>query len=248
MIKAHIQGGAWITAAGAARMGEKRQPQLQPGPVTIPPAREIFNQRLPRYGRYDRYTRLGCACIALALRDAGMDDPVRNRQGGPLGLVCSSAWDCFETDMEYYRTTAEEGGALASPNLFSYTVPGVMLGEAAIIFGLTGPTFCLGNEDGQGLNALRCALRLIASGAAETVLAGWTDILAHPEAMNEDESFLSGSVFVVLTKENAFSVEPISNNQTLCLNPSSSELTLENSGPVQSILDVFPRPDAQKIA
>lgn len=189
-----LTGGAWITAAGHGRLSHGRPVPLAPGRVSLPPHQEIFDRRLPRYGRYDDYTKLGCSCVALALKDAGLAGAGERR---PIGIVSSSAFECLETDAAYYRTAVEEGGTLASPNVFSYTVPGVVLGECAVIFGLTGPTLCVGEQGGRGQAALLTALRLVAGGMADKMLAGWIDS-APPEATSAPEPVFSGAVFVLL--------------------------------------------------
>lgn len=194
-----VTGGGWVSSAGFGRMSQARTLSFASGPPARFPAREIFNQRLARWGRYDDYTRCGLAAMALALRDANLEADAKIR---PIGIVSSSTLECLETDLAYYRTTLEAGGSLASPNLFSYTLPGIMLGEGAILFRLSGPTLCVGEENGRGMTALATALRLIAGGAAQTMLAGWTDCFAvegsEPAAAMESSAPIQGAAFVVL--------------------------------------------------
>ena len=191
-----ITGGAWITAAGRGTLSGGERPVLAPGHSAIPPAKEIFSERVARYGRYDDLTKLGCACVALALRDAGLYESAERR---PIGIVSASRLECLQTDLDFYRTTLEGGGALASPNLFSYTLPGIMQGECAVNFKLSGPTLCVGEAGGRGLAALRCATTLLAGGAAPAMLAGWIDCFtsADPSAPLAPD-FFSGAAFLLL--------------------------------------------------
>jgi hypothetical protein len=135
---------------------------------------------------------MGCAAVELTLRDAGFEVG----GGGAVGMVVSTRYDVLETDMAYYKTTLEQGGALSSPNLFSYTLPVIVLGECAVMFRLTGPTFCVGDEGGFGSSALKSAAAMIASGKASRMLAGWID--SPPPEMPEDAHKTSGSMFVSL--------------------------------------------------
>jgi 3-oxoacyl-[acyl-carrier-protein] synthase II len=182
-------------------MSQARGIALFAGAPVLPPAQEIFSRRVPRYGRFDAYTKLGCACIALALQDAGLADVEADR---PVGIVSSSRFECFEADAAYYQTAIEEGGALASPNLFSYTVPGVMAGECAVHFHLTGPTFCVGEQGGRGMAALRCAMNMLENGMAEAMVAGWLDAplaeTAQDRAKGKIED-ICGAAFVVLERK-----------------------------------------------
>ena len=59
-----------------------------------------------------------------------------------------------------------EGGALASPNLFAYTLSNCFTGEAAIRFGLTGPSYVVGEPGPQGFTSLSLALESLADGEA----------------------------------------------------------------------------------
>lgn len=187
-----ITGGAWVSAGGYGRLGEGRKPVFAPGPAVIPPAKEVFTRPHSRYGRFDRFTTLGCAAVALTLKDAGFEEGFTE----PAGMVVSTTYDVLETDIAYYRTTLEEGGTLSSPNLFSYTLPVIVLGECAVLFRLTGPTFCVGEQGGVGSFALTNAASMLAAGKASRMLAGWID--SPPPDMPEDDHKTSGSMFVLL--------------------------------------------------
>lgn len=187
-----------MSAAGHGRLRDGAIPVFGAGKVAIPARRDVFDRPLARYGRFDQYTKLGCAAVALALRDAGLDD-ARNKS--TMGMVTSSTWECTSVDLAYYETTLEDGGVFASPNLFSYTLPGIMQGECAVHFQLTGPTLCVGEDGGRGYAALRTALRMMASDEIPAMIAGWLDDppgCRQPEADRSDKE--SGALFVVLER------------------------------------------------
>lgn len=191
----HILGGAWVGSTGFGHLGDGRPVRIDAGAAQIPRGKEVFETPLPRYGRFDRYTRLGCAGIGLALRNAGLDRAGEKR---PLGMVLASTYDCLENDLDYYKTTQDQDGLFSSPNLFSYTLPGIVLGECAIHFKCTGPTLVVGQEPGQGLGlpALQAAAALLQDGLADTMVAGWLD---NPPRQVRAE--LQGAVLVVLTAD-----------------------------------------------
>ena len=101
------------------------------------------------------------------------------------------------TDLDYLATLGEAPG-LASPQLFAYTLPNVFLGEAAIRFGLTGPTVIVSDEEGTGAAALETALDYIAGGG-DTALAGICD-LARPAQLPERPDPPPGALFLVLER------------------------------------------------
>ncbi|MFZ0133499.1 MAG: beta-ketoacyl synthase N-terminal-like domain-containing protein [Desulfobacterales bacterium] len=198
----NVIGGGWVTAVNFGRMTDRTGPVLAAGNPVVPPAASIYTQPPVRYRRFDDYARVGCAAIALALKDAGLD---HGADPAPIGIIAATRWGCFDTDRAYYATAKEDRGAFASPNLFSFTLPGIVLGEAAIHFRLTGPTFTIGDEIGQrGLAALDVAADLLASGICRTILAGWLEVDERRAVGNfaaNDEP--QGGVFVVLSTQHA---------------------------------------------
>jgi len=140
------------------------------------------------------YAKLGLAAIAFALRDAGLETWSTKR---PVGVVASTRLGCLATDLEYHRTVLLQGGGLASPNLFAYTLANCFLGDAAIQFGLTGSSVAINDTQEDGLGALRMALEELALGEADTMLAGICD-LPVPTAFADSVTLKPGAIFLVL--------------------------------------------------
>jgi 3-oxoacyl-[acyl-carrier-protein] synthase II len=226
----HVIGGGWVTAAGYGRIGEGTRPELTPGVPVVPPLGELYAELPQRYRRFDDYCRIGCAAIALALQDAGMERAAAER---PVGIIASTRYGCFETDLAFQASAAEHNGVYASPGLFSYTLPGIVLGEAAILFRLTGPTFTVGDAAGQrGRRALEIGVELLTSGVCPAVLAGWLDAESRLlRRRADDDDGLRGAVFVVLSAGDA----PRKVHE---ITPKGSELILEYGARITSILDV----------
>ena len=190
-----ISGGSWITAFGSGTLSEGREVKVSTAEPLLPEAKDLFSEPLQRYGRFDDFTRLGCAAAALALRDASIEREGRN---DTAGMIISSDYEVFKTDMDYYETSIEEGGIYSSPNLFSYTLPVILLGECAIHYNLTGPTFCVGDGGTYGLYALESAAAMIVSGKADRMIAGWLESPPINFSDETDNRPLSGAVFIVL--------------------------------------------------
>ncbi|MBU0480843.1 MAG: hypothetical protein KKG47_07060 [Proteobacteria bacterium] len=62
------------------------------------------------------------------------------------GLIGGTRYGSLETDLLYAETAAGDP-LLASPLLFSYTLPNISLAEAASHFGLTGPVYSVFSEN-----------------------------------------------------------------------------------------------------
>jgi 3-oxoacyl-(acyl-carrier-protein) synthase len=227
----NILGGSWVTASGFGRLSEKQKFKLDSGLPQIPKAKEIFSEPLTRYGRFDQYTKLGCAAIALALKDSGLDESKEKR---PIGVIVSTVYECFESDLAFYETTKEEDGFFSSPNLFSYTLPGIVIGEAAIYFKLNGPTFTVGDTLNQkGRNALITGLNLLNSDVCDTVVAGWLD--GPNEMLNKFESGddqKRGAIFFVLSSH-----EQKNANKRIYLEKGSPYF--ESGKEIQSVVDLM---------
>jgi 3-oxoacyl-[acyl-carrier-protein] synthase II len=193
-VKIFVTGIGW---AGAAGMGTGRGSTpfaLPPGDLPPISRREIFPDPDSRFGRLDAFSRLALAGVALALRDAGIEKWTEPRAAA---IAASTIYGCTGTDLDYLATLGEAPG-LASPQLFAYTLPNVFLGEAAIRFGLTGPTLIVSDEEGSGAAALDTALDSIAAGG-DTALAGICD-LARPERLPGRADHPPGALFFVLER------------------------------------------------
>jgi len=222
----NILGGSFITGSGSGTIGSLKRPMLAGIPV-IPPPGEVFSTVPARYGRFDAYTRLGCAAIALALRNACPEGIP-----GKTGVVISTGYECMQTDMAYYETVSEAEGQFSSPHLFSYTLPGIVIGESAILFKLTGPGFTLGQPDrAYGINALITAMELLQSGQADTMAAGWLD--APPDTLPDTASNVHGAAFIVLGKRD------MPRENMLKLRLENGLLTADSGQSITSILDMF---------
>ncbi len=189
-----INGIGWVTplGLGSGRPGETLR--LGPGRLPVLKSSQFLEQAHPRFGRFDSYAKAGFGAIALALHSARLDHWTHKRA---IGLVVGTRLGCLEADEAYFKTAAFQGGTLASPNLFAYTLPSTMLGEAAIQFGLTGAGFVVDDSDGH-LAGIQAALDLMRWGLCEAVVGGWCDVNARISSASEERP--CGAVFFVLAK------------------------------------------------
>ena len=133
----------------------------------------VFEEPYQRFGRMDRFSRLGLGAIAFALKDADLETWTRKRN---ISIIASTVHGCLGTDVSYFDTVIPQEGRLASPNLFAYTLPNSFLGEAAIHFGLTGNCYIINSPSASKLQSLRMAMINLDSGESEKVLSGVCDL------------------------------------------------------------------------
>ncbi len=118
--------------------------QDEPGPETL----ALIGIVPKRWGRMDRISRLAVVEVGRALRLAGLlrDEPGKVAATSVGGLIGAGRYGCLATDLAFAATMAA-GLNLASPTLFSYTLPNIALAEAASHYGLTGPVYSLFASD-----------------------------------------------------------------------------------------------------
>jgi hypothetical protein len=160
-------------------MGTEREPgsfayldQDQPEPALL----VVIGAIPKRWGRMDRLSRLAVVEVGRVLKAAGLsryESPDLAALSG-AGLIGASRHGSLTTDLAYGRTLA--GGInLASPTLFSYTLPNIALAEAASHYGLTGPVYSLFSPDAAEAEAE--ARRWLAEDPGpEFMVAGLIDI------------------------------------------------------------------------
>jgi len=195
-VKTVITGSGWVTPTTMGWGRNQNRFEWRHGRLPEITRKAVFEDPYPHFGRLDRYSRLGLSAIAFALKDAGLNKWTRKRD---IGIIVSTRTGCLDTDIHYFDTVMVEGGRMASPNLFAYTLPNSFLGEASIRFGLTGASFIISDPSASGLWCLRMALIGVAEGQFEKVVCGMCDLGNRPP-FTESEKTPSGALFFVIEK------------------------------------------------
>ncbi len=200
---ADITGIGWIASTGlwrgkdikTAAMLNALSEAAADGPLPDIP----LDGSYPSSRRMDQYSRLGMTAIGLALQDAGLDAWTEKRN---IGIITSTEYGCLNTDFDYFDTVLPEDGIGASPGLFSYTLPSSFMGDAAIRFGLTGPSFVIQEKPAWGLTCLKLALNAIACGDADKMVCGVCQP-ESPPAFKKINRIPAGALFVAIEKNPA---------------------------------------------
>jgi len=227
-MEASIIGIGWVTGEGFGWGSQGGECTFCELPLPLLSRKDVFPEPNQRFGRMSDYAKLGLAALAFALRDAGLEAWSEKR---PIGVVAASQLGCLATDLDYHQSVLLQGGGLASPNLFAYTLANCFLGDAAIQFGLTGSSVAI-NETRGGLEALALAMEDLAMGEAQTMLAGICDLPA-PQAFTGEITLLPGALFLVLSADPAAAKK---NYGTLTL--TDDGLLLHNGSAAGSLIDL----------
>lgn len=200
--KLYVLGSGWISVAGYGLFGSKPQFCNEDQDFQYPPLEEYIAELPSRFGRFDLYTKLCFSTAVLALKDAGQ----LQREGKKnIGIIVGSYSGVYDNDRTYFETTQEAKGEFASPNLFSYTLPNVALGEIAVYFGFTGPTFCVGNDPVQpGLELMPAALSLLEAKQCSSILVGWAEVAKN---LPGSGNLPKGAAFSLLTLDKTSQVK-----------------------------------------
>jgi 3-oxoacyl-(acyl-carrier-protein) synthase len=192
----YILGSGWISAIGNGFFSSRPWFPNEDADFKYPDLQEHIQDLPSRYGRFDVYTKVCFSAAVLALKDAGL---LQREEKKNIGIVTGSSSGVYDNDMAYFKSTMDGNGAFTSPNLFSYTLPNVALGEIAVFFGLTGPTFCVGNDPANpGSDLMPAALSLLDAKQCDKVLVGWVEVA---QQISDRQSFPKGGAFAVLTAE-----------------------------------------------
>ncbi len=164
--------------------------QDEPGPDIL----AVIGAIPRRWGRMDRLSRLAVYEVGRVLKTAGL---LRYESPGvaalsTAGLIGAGIHGSLATDLSYAQTLA--GGIdLASPTLFSYTLPNIALAEAASHYGLTGPVYSLFSSDAAEAEA-EARRWLAEEPGPEFMVAGLIDICpAGAIALPDNQTGASGS-------------------------------------------------------
>jgi 3-oxoacyl-(acyl-carrier-protein) synthase len=194
--KFYTLGSGWLSSHGYGAFGSTPRFADQDTGFKYPELLEYLPELPSRFGRFDLYTKVTFTTAVLALADAGL---LQREDKKNIGIVVGSSTGVFDNDRAYFATTREANGSFTSPNLFSYTLPNVALGEIAVFFKLIGPTFCAGNNPSRpGFDLLPVALSLLASGQCSAILAGWVEVA---DQIKNQGALPKGAALTVLTME-----------------------------------------------
>ena len=150
-------------------------------------------------------------------------------------MVVVSELGCLTTDMDYHRTVVDGDSPSPSPTLFSYTLPSSFLGEAAVYFGLTGPSYALTDSSQTSLFGVHTAMDLLLNGQAQGMLAGQCD-LSDPYDPPLAPAVVPGCTFLMMETKDRLDGHAYGQ-----LEKSANNALVFNSQPLISLSDLVDR-------
>ncbi len=164
-----------------------------------------FELQYPKFHKMDNLSKLGWLANEILLQ-VGFDK--EKYKPDDVGIVLSNANASLDTDIKYYETT----NTMASPALFVYTLPNIVIGEMSIRHQFKGENafFIFECFDAEFIE--RYVSNLINNNILQCCICGWVDVLdknynATLFLIEKDKSTNS----VNFTKENLTKIHQLQN-------------------------------------
>lgn len=129
----------------------------------------IFKFPVENFGRFDQVTKVTAIAVALALYDAKV--VYAKGQLQDVGILGTSISGATDANLAYFKDYIQAGRIMGRGNLFIYTLASSPLAEAAIHFGLAGPSLFLGYSQSAKQNILKHAELMLKAKEAKAMLA-----------------------------------------------------------------------------
>lgn len=168
---------AYITATSAVRpQGVFRNGKRlweQPGGDLQSLLRHGYEQlgsAYPKFHKMDALSKLGWLAAEVLLGA----NPLLERHTAPtVGLVLANRSSSLDTDVRYYDTVKD----IASPALFVYTLPNIVMGEICIRHGFKGENAFLVQDRFDTASLAGYVQELFNEKAVTACLCGWVEVM-----------------------------------------------------------------------
>ena len=128
-----------------------------------------FSGQYPKFHKMDVLSKLGWLAAEILLKDT----LVNTLPPEQVGMVLSNRSSSLDTDLRYYATVKE----FASPALFVYTLPNIVMGEIAIRHGFKGEnTFFVSDTFDTELMSTYPA-QLLTTTPLAACICGWVEVM-----------------------------------------------------------------------
>ncbi|MBD1391675.1 hypothetical protein [Mucilaginibacter glaciei] len=129
-----------------------------------------FALSYPKFYKMDNLSKLGWLASELLLKNAGMNekyDPAR------IAVVLANANSSLDNDLKYVKTISEG----ASPSVFVYTLPNIVIGELCIRNNFKGEHAFFIQDEFDADFIFKQVNYLLDQQLASACICGWVDVL-----------------------------------------------------------------------
>lgn len=168
-------------------------------------AYRYLNVQYPKFHKMDNLSKLGWLANEVLLRDSFNTSKYKPED---IGIVLSNANSSLDTDIKYLETTKD----IASPALFVYTLPNIVIGEISIRNHFKGENAFFIFKDFDAEFIQQYVSNLFNNDILQCCICGWVELLNNEYKaalflIEKDKSTNS----VIFTKENLNKIYQLEN-------------------------------------
>jgi len=126
----------------------------------------------PKFYKMDKLCKLGFLAGEMLFSHPAVFKDYANDE---IAIVLYNANASLEADQQYFNTVSE----MASPALFIYTLPNILIGELCIRHGIKGENIFFLEEQFDPGHMVDYVSLLLGQDIAKACLCGWVDILGE---------------------------------------------------------------------
>lgn len=129
-----------------------------------------FEINYPKFYKMDILSKLGVLAADVLLKD---DFKIEDYKAEDVGIVLSNANASLDTDIKYFETVK----GIASPALFVYTLPNIVIGEISIRHRLKGENAFFVAEKFDVDFIQQYVSNLFYNNVLQVCICGWVEVL-----------------------------------------------------------------------
>ena len=131
-----------------------------------------FEMNYPKFYKMDGLSKFGVLAADVLLKD---DFTIESYKAEDIGIVLSNANASLDTDIKYFETVKD----IASPALFVYTLPNIVIGEISIKHRLKGENAFFIAEKFDVDFIKEYVSNLFYNNVLQACICGWVEVLGN---------------------------------------------------------------------
>jgi hypothetical protein len=131
-----------------------------------------FEMNYPKFYKMDGLSKLGVLAADVLLKD---DFTIENYEAENIGIVLSNANASLDTDIKYFETVKD----MASPALFVYTLPNIVIGEISIKHRLKGENAFFISERFDVDFIQQYVSTMFSNNTLQACICGWVEVFGN---------------------------------------------------------------------
>lgn len=135
-------------------------------------AYQFLEVKYPKFYKMDNLSKLGLLASDVLLKDSGIGEKHKEHE---VGIVLANSNSSLDADIKYY----DQAKTIASPALFVYTLPNIVIGEISIKNKFKGENAFFVFETFDAAFIQQYVAYLLNNNILQTCICGWVDVLTE---------------------------------------------------------------------